>query len=461
MNTKSIILPNKVTVIGLGASGLSAARYLAARDVAVTVVDGGNPSLAHALPDGVACDFGHICADILLDSELIVISPGVNPLHDSIIKARKAGIPIVSDVQLFINECHARGIAIIAITGSNAKSTVTTLVGQMAQDAGMAVGVGGNLGTPALDLLADDIQLAVLELSSFQLEAITQLNAQAVTILNLSEDHLDRHGDMAGYLAAKLPILQGAQVAIINHHDQVLKAACLDYVVHHAKDSRILTVATAIEGGESADFRLIKDDEGIFLAKGNQKLIDSQSLKIKGVHNLTNALFCLALGESAGLSMAGMIETLRQFGGLAHRCEFVATVGAQDYFNDSKGTNVGATEAAIVGLGEVYGERSLAVILGGQGKGQNFMPLAALLNRYAHSVYLIGEDKPKIEQHLQAGGMTIPMTASDVLETAVRQASQSMARAVLLSPACASFDQFEGFVHRGQEFVRLVGVLAD
>ncbi len=222
--------------------------------------------MAHALPKGVAYDFGRISADILLASELIVISPGVNPMHDSIEKARKAGIPIVSDVQLFVNECHARAIKIVAITGSNAKSTVTTLVGQMARDAGISVGVGGNLGTPALDLLNEDIALAVLELSSFQLEAITQLNAQAVTILNLSEDHLDRHGDMTGYLAAKLPILQGAQVAVLNHNDVALKTACLDYLAHHAKDARVLTVATAIEGSDLADFRLIKDGEGIFLA---------------------------------------------------------------------------------------------------------------------------------------------------------------------------------------------------
>ncbi len=171
---------------------------------------------------------------------------------------------------------------------------------------------------------------------------------------------------------------------------------------------------------------------------------------------MTNALFCLALGESIGLTMAGMIQTLQTFKGLAHRCEFVATVGAQDYFNDSKGTNVGATEAAIVGLGEVYGERSLALILGGQGKGQNFAPLADLLNRYAHSVYLIGEDAAKIDEHLQAAGISIPLIFANTLQNATQLACADTARAVVLSPACASFDQFDGFVHRGQEFVRLV-----
>lgn len=460
MNKSNVVLPKKVTVIGLGASGLSAVRYLAARNVSVTVVDGGWPSLANQLPSGVLTDFGRILADILLDSELIVISPGVNPNHDSIQRAQMAGIPIVSDVQLFVDECRMRGIGVIAITGSNAKSTVTTLLGQMVSDAGVAVGVGGNLGTPALDLLNDNIQLAVLELSSFQLEGIRHLNAQASTILNLSEDHLDRHGDMAGYLTAKLPILQGVRTAVINAHDEMLKQACLAFMAKHAKDARILTVATEINNPSFADFSLIKEGNDIFLAKDNQKLMDGGQLHIKGVHNLTNALFCLALGESVGLPMASMLQSLRHFKGLAHRCEFLATVNDKDYFNDSKGTNVGATLAAIVGLGEVYGKRSLAIILGGQSKGQNFMPMVALLNDYAHSIYLIGEDADKIEQDLKAGCIDVKRVFAKTLDVAVCLASQSQACAILLSPACASFDQFKGFEHRGQEFARLVGELS-
>lgn len=446
---------NHTVVIGLGVSGLSAVNYLHAHQIPVTVVDMNRPPLADKLPDGIKSDFGRIDSDILQTAELIVISPGVDPSHDSIVQARQRGIPIISDVQLFIDECHAKGIKIVAITGSNAKSTVTTLVGQMAKDAGQKVGVGGNIGVPALDLLADDIALAVLELSSFQLEGIDTLCADVATILNLSADHLDRHGDMTNYLNVKLGILNKAKNIIVGRDDGDLYHACMAYIANYSQCAKLATISSH---DNTADFYIQQTPSQITLQQGDHTLITHDKLWLKGKHNLTNALFALAIGQALGFEMAGMLSTLQRFEGLAHRCQFVKTIAQKDYFNDSKGTNVGATLAAIDGLGQVYGKESLAVILGGQAKGQSFGELAFLLDDYADSIYLIGQDAHKIQNDLV--GLSVPIVNCDTLANAVQQASQSCAKAVLLSPACASFDQFAGFAHRGECFVGLVSSLA-
>lgn len=471
-------------VIGLGVSGLSAVNYLHAHNIPVTVVDMHIPKLADKLPKDTKTHFGDICADILLTAELIVISPGINPNHDSITKARQAGIDIVSDVQLFIDECHARHIDIVAITGSNAKSTVTTLVGQMFKDAGQKVGVGGNLGVPALDLLQDDIDVAVLELSSFQLEGIDNLSAKVATILNLSADHLDRHGDMPTYLAQKLKIFDNATTAIINADDKPLQIACVNYIkqnkhtdlVFVSQDDHSPTQNNTSQNNTdqnqdvaTADFYITQNNteqnnstSQLVLTYQDKPLLTHDTLKIKGKHNLVNALFALAIGRACQLDMTNMIATLQDFAGLDHRCQFVKTVGNKDYFNDSKGTNVGATIAAINGLGQVYGDNSLAVILGGQAKGQDFGELVPLLAQYADSIYLIGEDASKIRSDLTNFGLLtfdVVVIDSTTLQNAIDQAKNSTAKAVLLSPACASFDQFTGFANRGQIFVDLVCAL--
>lgn len=465
-------------VIGLGVSGLSAVNYLHAHNIPVTVVDMHIPKLADKLPKDTKTHFGDICADILLTAELIVISPGVNSNHDSITKARQAGIDIVSDVQLFIDECHARHIDIVAITGSNAKSTVTTLVGQMFKDAGQKVGVGGNLGVPALDLLQDDIDVAVLELSSFQLEGIDNLSAKVATILNLSADHLDRHGDMPTYLAQKLKIFDNATTAVINVDDKPLQIACVNYIKQNKHTDLIFVSQNNYNTAQNqdtaaADFYITQNNtqnnakqnnstNQLVLTYQDKPLLTHDTLKIKGKHNLVNALFALAIGQACQLDMTNMIATLQDFAGLDHRCQFVKTVGDKDYFNDSKGTNVGATIAAINGLGQVYGDNSLAVILGGQAKGQDFGELVPLLAQYADSIYLIGEDASKIRSDLTNFGLLtfdVVVIDSITLQNAIDQAKNSTAKAVLLSPACASFDQFTGFVNRGQTFVDLVRAL--
>jgi UDP-N-acetylmuramoylalanine--D-glutamate ligase len=373
--------------------------------------------------------------------------------------ARQAKIPVVSDIQLFCDACE---VPIVAITGSNAKSTVTTLVGQMAADAGVDVGVGGNIGVPALSLLTNaNMQLAVLELSSFQLETVTHLGAQVATVLNMSPDHLDRHGDMLGYHQAKHRIFQGAKSVVISREDALTRPLVAD---------NLPRLSTGIHAPDKGHYGLITDPNGqIHLARGTDRLLSADKLIIKGRHNLLNAQAALALGELAGLPLDSMLITLQRFTGLEHRCQYVATAADIDYFNDSKGTNIGSTMAAIEGLGAVYAPKDgkLLLILGGQGKGQKFGELTPFINQYVSQVLCIGEDSQQIEQHLRAAALSdeVMLHQCQTLEGAfatiqqVTASSLSQVQAVLLSPACASFDQFSGYAARGEYFSQLVAQL--
>lgn len=479
-------------VVGLGQSGLSVANYLVEQGYQVAITDGNSaPKLASQLPDAVQIRaFGEIDSALLSRASRIIVSPGIALTTPALMTAKKAGVPIVSDIQLF---CEACDVPIVAITGSNAKSTVTTLVGQMAADAGVNVGVGGNIGIPALNLLKQFTsiehaqnqqssnntnmpkqtpkqipkQLAVLELSSFQLETVTNLGAMVATVLNMSADHLDRHGDMLGYHQAKHRIFQHAKAIVVNRDDALTRPLVAD-------DLPRISVGT--NAPDRDQYGLIHDVDGkTYLARGTQRLMGADELKIKGQHNLVNALSALALGEMAGLPLPSMLESLRQFTGLPHRCQFVATINGVDYFNDSKGTNVGSTMAAILGLGSVYQtstadkaatSRPLVLILGGQGKAQQFGEMSPLLNAYVADVIFIGEDAALIENHLCAAGLSDEVTRHhcESLDMAVSQAKQiadkaPQIKAILLSPACASFDQFTGFVQRGEFFVECVEAL--
>lgn len=449
-------------VVGLGQSGLSVANYLTKQGYRVAVTDGqSQPALANQLPAAVDIrQFGAIDAELLQQAARIIISPGISLDTDAVAAARRANIPVVSDIQLF---CEACNVPIVAITGSNAKSTVTTLVGQMAADAGVNVGVGGNIGVPALTLLANpDMQLAVLELSSFQLETVSNLGAQVATVLNMSPDHLDRHGDMLGYHQAKHRIFQGAKSVVINREDALTRPLVAD---------NLPRLSTGIHAPDKGHYGLITDSEGqIYLARGTERLLSADKLPIKGRHNLLNAQAALALGELAGLPLDSMLNTLQQFTGLEHRCQYVATAAGIDYFNDSKGTNIGSTMAAIEGLGAVYAPKDgkLLLILGGQGKGQQFGELTPFINQYVSQVLFIGEDAEQIEQHLHAAKLSddVALHQCQTLENAfvtiqqVTTSSLSQVQAVLLSPACASFDQFSGYAARGEHFSQLVSQLA-
>lgn len=448
-------------VVGLGQSGLSVARYLVAQGYQVAVTDAqAVPRLADQLPDEIDIRrFGTIDAALLQQATRIIISPGISLATEAVAAARQANVPVVSDIQLF---CDACTVPIVAITGSNAKSTVTTLVGQMAIDAGVNVGVGGNIGVPALTLLDNtDMELTVLELSSFQLETVTDLNAQVATVLNMSPDHLDRHGDMLGYHQAKHRIFQGAKSVVINREDALTRPLVAD---------NLPRVSTGIHAPDENQYGLITDSEGdIYLARGTEKLLSADKLLIKGRHNLLNAQAALALGELAGLPVDSMLDTLQQFTGLEHRCQYVANVADIDYFNDSKGTNIGSTMAAIEGLGAVYAPKDgkLLLILGGQGKGQEFGELTPFINQYVSQLLLIGEDSQQIEQHLRTANLSddVALHQCQSLENAfdtiqqVTVSSLSQVQAVLLSPACASFDQYSGYAARGEHFNQLVDQL--
>ncbi|STY96118.1 UDP-N-acetylmuramoylalanine--D-glutamate ligase [Moraxella atlantae] len=462
-------------IVGLGKSGLSALNYLHQRGYRVAATDGGQPSNAHALPQGVITRFGGLDDELLAQAARIVISPGIDPFLPMFDVPRKNGVPIVSDIQLFQAECQARQIPIVAITGSNGKSTVTTLVGQMAQDAGLAVGVGGNLGTPALDLLAQPLELAVLELSSFQLQTVSDLGAQVATILNISPDHLDRHGDMQHYQQAKQRIFDGAHAAVVNRDDPA-SIALTPHDIPTISFGSDLPNHQSQSQSQPVHYGLAHDDNGeIWLVRGQTRLLHERDLPIKGQQNLLNALAALALGELAGLPLASMLTTLRQFAGLPHRCQYVGQMAGLNCYNDSKGTNIGSTIAAVVGLGKVYAPKGkkLAVILGGQGKGQDFATLAQPLADYASVVYLIGEAAQQIGDDLQRAGLKVTTdisrsNAADVFMVHSGTLAQAVADAkvhaeqlaelgvLLLSPACASFDQFSGYSDRGEQFIALI-----
>lgn len=437
-------------VAGLGISGVSAVNFLHENGYRVAVTDSREVPPGHEqIPAAVQTSFGQLDQDLLLQAEEIVISPGLDPQLPAIQAAIAKGIPVISEIQILR---RATDKPIVAITGSNAKSTVTTLIGLMAQDAGVKVAVGGNLGRPALDLTHDDPDVYILELSSFQLEATSSLNAEVAVVLNMSEDHLDRHGDMAGYHAAKHRIFQGVKKVVYNRDDSLTRPLVPDVTPMQS---------FGLNAPDLKQYGILREDNGtIWLARGRERLLKSSEMYIQGTHNVANALACLALGEAIGLPMDKMLETLKTFKGLEHRCEFVKEVNGVRYYNDSKGTNIGATLAALDGLGaaiEAQGGQ-VAIILGGQGKGQDFTALRESLQKYAKVAVLMGEDRSIIENAI-VGTTTLLHAAS--LQQAVELCQQHTHAqdVVLLSPACASFDMFTGYPERGHRFVEYVNAL--
>lgn len=437
-------------VAGLGISGVSAVNFLHEQGYQVAVTDSRPTPPGHdQIPADVKTSFGKLDQELLLQAEEIILSPGLAPQLPEIQAAIAKGISVVGDIQLLR---RATDVPIVAITGSNAKSTVTTLMGLMAKDAGKKVAIGGNLGRPALDLLKDQPELLVLELSSFQLETTSHLNAEVAVVLNMSEDHLDRHGNMLGYHQAKHRIFQGVKKVVFNRDDALSRPLVPDTTPMQS---------FGLNAPDLNQYGVLRDaDDTLWLARGLQRLIKSSDLYIQGMHNVANALACLALGEAIGLPMESMLETLKHFKGLEHRCEYVKTVHDVRYYNDSKGTNVGATLAAIDGLGAAIEVKKgkVALILGGQGKGQDFTPLRSSIEKYAKVVVLIGEDAPVIEQAIQ--GATKILHAATLKEAVELCQRETQAEdVVLLSPACASFDMFKSYNDRGQQFVACVNSL--
>ena len=440
-------------IVGLGKTGLSCARYLYRLGLPFKIMDTrvnppGEGECRQLFAD-VPLHTGGFNESWLMGADELVISPGIALAEPAIAQAIANGAQAIGDIELFCRALHASSSnkPLLAITGSNGKSTVTTLVGEMIRAAGLKPGVGGNIGIPVLDLLEDQsIDVYVLELSSFQLETTYSLRAAAATVLNISPDHMDRYTTLADYRQAKQRIYLGCETAVVNRDDPMTLP--------------LQSVQTVSFGGDQpgpGQMGLLTDRNGTWLSCGADKLINTAQLKLKGRHNHLNALAALALGRAIGLDMAAMLAALCSFTGLPHRCQWLAEHDGVVWFNDSKATNVGAAIAAIDGLGAELGGKVI-VIAGGDGKGADFSDLRPALVRYASHLVLLGRDGPAMAQALTG---SVPVHQCAGLEEAVTLAAQlaQPGDGVLLAPACASLDMFNSFEHRGERFAELVNGL--
>jgi UDP-N-acetylmuramoylalanine--D-glutamate ligase len=446
----------QVLVLGLGDTGLSALRWLYRQGACLSVADTRETppcvdALKAEMPE-VKLHTGAFTQAAFKDAEIIVISPGVPKAEPLVQTAIRRGVPVVGDVELFA-QFKPISAKVIAITGANGKSTVTTLVGDMCKAAGLKTVVAGNIGLPVLDTLNGDVpDVYVLELSSFQLETTSSLSADAATVLNVSEDHMDRYSGLEDYAAAKARIFKGHGVQVLNRQDA--------WSMGMAIQGRVCVTFGLDEAANAADYGLSHQTDTTLLMRGTQALLDTHAIKIAGMHNAANALAAMALCEAIGVSQSVMLKALREFKGLPHRVEWVVDINNVTFYDDSKGTNVGATYAALQGLVSPNSQRKIVLIAGGDGKGQDFTPLREIVKTNTRAVVLIGRDAPQIELALQGSGVQV--LHGSTLENAVEQAYHLAAKgdAVLLSPACASFDMFRNYVHRAEVFVQSVKALA-
>jgi UDP-N-acetylmuramoylalanine--D-glutamate ligase len=445
-----------VVVLGLGVTGLSLARWLSREGARVIVADTRDAppqadALRAALP-GVELRCGEFADDLFAAADLIAISPGVPQSEPAVARAVNRGVPLTGDVELFAQSLPGE-TRVLAITGSNGKTTVTALVGELCRAGGLDTLVAGNIGTPVLDALTEIEtggrwpEIIALELSSFQLETTTSLRPHAATVLNISEDHLDRYESLDQYAAAKARIFAGNGVQVLNRDDARVMAMSKAGRTHHSFG------AGAPEN--SRQWGLREADGGLWLARGQEKIVAAGSLKLVGRHNCLNALAALALIDKLGLPREPVLAALQGFRGLPHRMEPVATHHDVLYIDDSKGTNVGATIAALEGL-----PRPVVLIAGGDGKGQDFSALRPAIETHCRAVVLIGRDALRLDRVLT--GIELPRAHAATLPDAVRIARYlaQPGDAVLLSPACASFDMFRDYLHRSEVFVSAVRALA-
>lgn len=444
-------LKNKrVLVLGLGETGLSALRWLFAQGANVAVADTRenppNISIVEAEMAGVSVHLGKFDDALLSAVDLLVVSPGIALSEPAIQTAVAAGVSAVGDVELFA-QYRPSSAKVIAITGANGKTTVTTLVGEMCQAAGLKTIVAGNIGLPVLDTLSMDVpDVYVLELSSFQLETTHNLQVDAATVLNLTEDHMDRYASMATYAAAKAHVFYHAACQVLNRDDAWS-------MVMERPSAQVRTFGLELD---SQEFGLEDNGQDMWLCEGKKQLINAADLHIKGAHNASNALAALALCRAIGLEYAPLLNALYNFKGLPHRVEWVTAIDDVDYYDDSKGTNVGATCAALSGL-----PQKVVLIAGGDGKEQDFTPLKSPVESNARAVVLIGRDAALIESALV--DLDVPMYhAHDMYEAVVIARRVAQAKdAVLLSPACASFDMYENYISRAKAFVDAVQQLEE
>jgi UDP-N-acetylmuramoylalanine--D-glutamate ligase len=485
-----------VLVLGCGASGLAMARWCAQAGAQVTVADTREdpPQLGKLREDVPQVRFvgGPFAAALAEGQQLVLRSPGLTPeqIAPVVEEATRRGIPVRGELGLFadalatMREADGYHPAVLAVTGTNGKTTVTALTGQLVERSGKTVAVAGNIGPTLLDTLAQKRasgalpQVWMLELSSFQLDGVTGFEPTAATVLNLTQDHLDWHGTMQAYAAAKARIFGERAIMILNRDDPLVMKMLPDPV--RMKGGKFEQREHITFGGDlprrPGDFGLEVVHGMAWLVRAHeadetekrrkdeeeeihlQRLMPADALRIRGRHNAINALAALALATAAGCQLAPMLYGLREYRGEPHRVESVAIVNGVEYFDDSKGTNVGATVAALQGLGA---ERKLVVILGGDGKGQDFTPLADPVARFARTAVLIGRDGPLIRAVLADTG--VPLVDAVTMEEAVQVGTQRAhaGDAVLMSPACASFDMFRNYPHRAEVFRAAVQAVAD
>ncbi|MCW5625785.1 MAG: UDP-N-acetylmuramoyl-L-alanine--D-glutamate ligase, partial [Burkholderiales bacterium] len=453
----------RVLVLGLGITGLSMARWLSARGACVGIADTreappGLDDVRAALPEAQIA-LGPLRPQSFDGIDLIAISPGVPREEAEVQAALGRGIEVVGDIELFARSLDslAHGFdrvrpRVLAITGSNGKSTVTEMTGALCRGADLETLVAGNIGLPVLDALTDIEQgrrafpdVVVLELSSFQLESTSSLRPDAAVVLNVSEDHLDRYPDILAYAAAKARIFRGAAVQIVNRDDPLARRLA-------QPDAPVWSFGLGMPGGEHV-WGLLRNGED-YLAEGATRILPVTRLKLAGLHNAGNALAAMALCRAIGLDYWPLATALEQFEGLPHRVQFVDTIAGRRFYDDSKGTNVGATAAALNGMRE-----PVVLIAGGDGKGQDFTPLAPAVKAHARIVVLIGRDADRIAQALAGTG--VPVVRAMDMDSAVRSAFEASERgdSVLLSPACASFDMYRNYQHRAEVFRFAVGRL--
>lgn len=436
-------------VLGMGRTGLSCARFLARRGLPFAVADSREhpPALDRLREEFPAVELraGALDADFLASAEQLLLSPGIDPHLPELDAARAAGAVLLGDIELFFREARA---PIVAITGTNGKSTVTMLVGLMAQRAGLRCAYGGNLGTPALDLLDPRAELYVLELSSFQLETVVDFAADVATILNLAPDHLDRYADIDAYHQAKRRIYDGARRIVFNRDD---RRTC------PPPDTTATCASFGVEAAHAPDFGLLETGGETWLARGAEPLLAAAELGLRGRHNAGNALAALALAEAAGIPREAQLAVLREYRGLPHRCQYLRDLDGVAYYDDSKGTNVAATVASLRGLAADRPGR-IVLVAGGVAKENEFSVLAAELQRVGRAVVLIGA---AAEQMQRTFADVLPVQRAADLAGAVDRARALAQRGdiVLLSPACASFDMFRDFEERGDVFAQAVAAL--
>ena len=434
-------------VIGLGATGYSVVRYLRARGLEVVVLDSRDePPLAKQVSElypEVKCYFGAFDYANIANMSLVVASPGVALSEPLLREAKYEGARIIGDIELFLEENYK---PVIALTGSNGKSTVVTLAGEMCQSAGLNALVAGNIGLPALDALTDskEYDVAVLELSSFQLETTFQVPADSAAILNISEDHMDRYDSMGDYVLAKARIIRGAKRVVLPRHDEQLKQ------ITNIGDASYFDLD---EPTSENDFGIKRQSHTRWLMHGDERLMKVSDIPLIGLHNVKNVLSAFALVDFLNLPLTNLVDAVKSFKGLPHRMQTVSVHNGVSWVNDSKATNIGATSTALKNV-----ESDVVWIAGGEGKGADFTQLRDAVTANIKHLIVLGADAEQIKAALDG---LLPISHVDDMSEAVSLAAQhaSDASIVLLSPACASFDMYRGFEHRGEVFAQCVNAL--